>query len=192
MDSCELFPELTTNSALKVWQTFYCSGDFKKCVRFQQSTKGQAVPITLLPNGKDLDTAYLSDKIKRSAAQTAAAPASQEKPQASTPATNNTATTAAASPAINSASVSATSSYYVRFKANGAGEELQQKAKTIIEQLGIKVDGQLQQPVGEGYKWFIFITDQASGVDIYRAALRIEELGGIEGQVKCISLEPRS
>ncbi|MBE9516640.1 MAG: hypothetical protein IME93_06645 [Proteobacteria bacterium] len=54
-DSCELYPQISLSSALKVWQVFYCEGDFAKCARFQASSEGQSVPVTLLPNGKELD-----------------------------------------------------------------------------------------------------------------------------------------
>ena len=60
--SCELFPELTVNSALKIWQVFYCEGDYNQCTRFQNSKQGKAVPITLLPNGKTMDHGILGGK----------------------------------------------------------------------------------------------------------------------------------
>lgn len=52
--SCPLFAQFAMEPSLKVWQQHYCEGEFKKCVRFQNSLQGKPVPITLLPNGKVL------------------------------------------------------------------------------------------------------------------------------------------
>ena len=191
IESCELFPELTTNSALKVWQTFYCSGDFSKCERYKKSVEGKPVPITMLPNGKDLDTAYLSAKHRKQTKPVPAQPVVSETelaPPQNTGQTSDVATSTAPV-AATGANNETGSLYYVRFKANGAGKELQKQAQSILADLKIKVDAMLQKPVGDGFKWFILITDQAPEADIYRAAVRIEELEGIEGQVKCIGLE---
>ncbi len=193
IESCELFPELTTNSALKVWQTFYCSGDYSKCERYKKALEGKAIPITMLPNGKVLDTAYLSAKHQKKAKP---APVQATVPEAEfAPAqkpeqeTTEQKSEVAASVVAASSGNQNKSLYYIRFKANGAGEQLQKQAQDILAELEIKVDAVLDKPVGNGFKWFILITDQATEADIYRAAIRIEELEGIEGQVKCIGLE---
>jgi hypothetical protein len=49
---CPLFPKL--NASLSGWRDAYCDSDsgWKSCARYTQSLTGQAVPITLLPNGK--------------------------------------------------------------------------------------------------------------------------------------------
>jgi hypothetical protein len=52
--SCPLFAQFAMEPSLKVWQQHYCEGEYKKCVRFQNSLQGKPVPITLLPNGKVL------------------------------------------------------------------------------------------------------------------------------------------
>lgn len=52
--SCELFVQFVMNPALDLWKTRYCEGDFKRCSRFQTSNKGSPVPVTLLPNGKNI------------------------------------------------------------------------------------------------------------------------------------------
>jgi len=54
-DDCELYPQISLSSALKVWQVFYCEGDYEKCVRYQTAAEGRPVPATLLPNGKELE-----------------------------------------------------------------------------------------------------------------------------------------
>ncbi|MDH5633851.1 MAG: ACT domain-containing protein [Gammaproteobacteria bacterium] len=59
---CALYPQISLSSALKVWQVFYCEGDFSKCARFQASSRGEAVPANLLPNGKKLEFQSSSDK----------------------------------------------------------------------------------------------------------------------------------
>ena len=52
-NSCPLFPKLV--ASLSFWRQEYCDNEkHKSCARFQKSTAGEAVPITLLPNGKDL------------------------------------------------------------------------------------------------------------------------------------------
>jgi ankyrin repeat protein len=43
--------------ALRVWQTHYCAGDYKRCVRFQLSVQKKVVPLNLLPNGATIATA---------------------------------------------------------------------------------------------------------------------------------------
>ncbi len=52
--SCELFVQFALNPALDLWKAHYCEGDFARCVRYQQSNSGQAIPLTLLPNGKNV------------------------------------------------------------------------------------------------------------------------------------------
>ena len=193
IESCELFPELTTNSALKVWQTFYCSGNYSKCERYKKALEGKAIPITMLPNGKVLDTAYLSAKYQKKAKPAPAQPTVPEAefapPQNAEQENTEQKSEVAAPVAAANSGKQNESLYYIRFKANGTGEELQKQAQSILEELEIKVDAVLDKPVGDGFKWFILITDQAAEADIYRAAIRIEELEGIEGQVKCIGLE---
>jgi hypothetical protein len=49
--NCELFVQFALNPALDIWKEHYCEGDFKNCVRFQQSKSGRQIPLTLLPNG---------------------------------------------------------------------------------------------------------------------------------------------
>ena len=52
--SCELYPLMAMEPALKLWKQHYCEGNFEKCARYVLSTEGRPVPLTLLPNGKQL------------------------------------------------------------------------------------------------------------------------------------------
>ena len=38
--------------ALKVWQSFYCEGAYRRCERYKLVTNGMKVPEKLLPNGR--------------------------------------------------------------------------------------------------------------------------------------------
>ena len=42
-------------AALKVWQSYYCEGDFNRCERFKLVLAGKPVPMNLLPNGRTID-----------------------------------------------------------------------------------------------------------------------------------------
>ena len=52
--SCELFPLMAMEPALNLWKKHYCDGNFTGCSRYQLSIKSKPVPLTLLPNGKQL------------------------------------------------------------------------------------------------------------------------------------------
>jgi len=53
-DSCELFPLMAMEPALKLWKKHFCDETFNNCARYQLSLNSQPVPLTLLPNGKQL------------------------------------------------------------------------------------------------------------------------------------------
>ena len=53
--SCPLFAQFAMEPALAIWKSHYCEGDFSKCARYQMGLKGDAVPLTLLPNGKMIE-----------------------------------------------------------------------------------------------------------------------------------------
>ena len=55
--NCPLFAVFTMNSALTVWKSNYCTGDYVRCARYQLSLDGKPVPQNLLPNGKSLTLA---------------------------------------------------------------------------------------------------------------------------------------
>jgi hypothetical protein len=52
--SCPLFPEL--RSTLETWRMVYCDDEAKwmTCARYVLASQGRVVPLTLLPNGKNL------------------------------------------------------------------------------------------------------------------------------------------
>jgi hypothetical protein len=41
--------------ALKVWESFYCDGVFRRCERYKLCASGAEVPDKLLPNGRLTD-----------------------------------------------------------------------------------------------------------------------------------------
>ena len=51
--ACPLFPLL--NASLDGWRRCYCDSldGWRECARYQQSLRGQYVPLSLLPNGHD-------------------------------------------------------------------------------------------------------------------------------------------
>ena len=52
--SCELFPLMAMEPALNLWKKHFCDGSFNCCARYQLSLNSKPVPLTLLPNGKQL------------------------------------------------------------------------------------------------------------------------------------------
>ncbi len=52
--SCELFPLMAMEPALNLWKKHYCDDKFDSCARYQLSMESKPVPLTLLPNGKQL------------------------------------------------------------------------------------------------------------------------------------------
>jgi hypothetical protein len=55
VDSCPLFKQFQMKTALRVWQGYYCEGDFSRCERWKLVSVGKPVPMNLLPNGRTLD-----------------------------------------------------------------------------------------------------------------------------------------
>jgi hypothetical protein len=54
VERCPLFQHFALKSSLLIWTTRYCNGEFSRCERLKRATAGQAVPATMLPNGKML------------------------------------------------------------------------------------------------------------------------------------------
>ena len=54
MSSCPLYPQFKVQALLNIWKVSYCEGAFETCERYKLSAAGQRVPLTLLPNGKDI------------------------------------------------------------------------------------------------------------------------------------------
>lgn len=52
--SCELFPLMAMEPALNLWKKHFCEGVFNNCARYRLSHNSKPVPLTLLPNGKQL------------------------------------------------------------------------------------------------------------------------------------------
>jgi hypothetical protein len=63
---CELFPLFVLRQNLRFWQRHYCEGDFEKCERLQRQRAGEAVPATLLPNGKQIKVVLRPGQVRRS------------------------------------------------------------------------------------------------------------------------------
>jgi hypothetical protein len=55
VETCPLFKQFQTKAALRVWQSYYCEGDFNRCERWKLAAAGRPVPMSLLPNGRTLD-----------------------------------------------------------------------------------------------------------------------------------------
>lgn len=55
MESCEMYSLFSHSGTLAVWKINYCTSEFTRCARYQRSLEGRLVPITLLPNGKELN-----------------------------------------------------------------------------------------------------------------------------------------
>jgi len=53
---CPLFAQFAMEPALAVWKQHFCDGDFTKCARYQLGLKGSVVPLTLMPNGKMIES----------------------------------------------------------------------------------------------------------------------------------------
>jgi hypothetical protein len=57
LNDCPLFPEFTSDHMRKFWIVRYCTAGYDGCARLRLATRGEPVPATLLPNGKDLRAA---------------------------------------------------------------------------------------------------------------------------------------
>jgi len=55
---CELYVQFAADPSIQLWKTHYCDSDYKRCARYALALQGKAVPLTLLPNGKKIETAY--------------------------------------------------------------------------------------------------------------------------------------
>lgn len=185
VDTCELFPELASNSALKIWQVFYCDGDFSQCVRYQQTQKAKAVPITLLPNGKtmsqsilDRNSPALGEAEKTSTVAQSTQTITQRKPQPQ----DRTVTKPIA------VAKDVICSYYLRI-ATEAGVDLLKQVQAILKEFDVTLDATNKKRGPDGSQWLIFVTDQVPEMKLYRAIVRIEELAGLFEKVKCVTLE---
>jgi len=53
--ACPLFKQFAMKSSLRVWQAYYCEGDWSRCQRWKLVAAGMPVPMNLLPNGRMLE-----------------------------------------------------------------------------------------------------------------------------------------
>ena len=51
MPTCRMYPMFSLAGSLEVWKQNYCTADFSRCARFQQTCEARTVPDNLLPNG---------------------------------------------------------------------------------------------------------------------------------------------
>lgn len=61
-ESCDLYVQFAMEPSLKLWKQHYCEAQFERCARFQLALTGSAVPLGLLPNGKELQAAARSQE----------------------------------------------------------------------------------------------------------------------------------
>ena len=57
LGACALLSQFRMKASLRVWQAYYCEGDFRRCERFKLVLEARPVPPELLPNGRLLDVA---------------------------------------------------------------------------------------------------------------------------------------
>jgi len=67
IQSCELFVQFALNPALEIWKSAFCNGEYKTCVRHLTSKMGQQVPLSLLPNGKQIQVSRTQDEFRTTA-----------------------------------------------------------------------------------------------------------------------------
>jgi hypothetical protein len=53
--TCGLHRSISMKEALRVWESFYCDGVYRRCERFKLAVAGATVPERLLPNGRLID-----------------------------------------------------------------------------------------------------------------------------------------
>lgn len=180
-ESCALFPVISLSSALKIWQTFYCDGNYETCERYKLSLAGQPVAASLLPNGKLLD---VGDAPRPAPAKArAGAPTTRVAPARSEPAAKPAQASAPAPEKI-------VSSYYLRIPVMDA-PGLLDKVLACLGDLDVRIDAAVHKAAGapDGARCLILITDQAEEMNVYRAIVRIEALEEVSGSVKAIALE---
>jgi len=51
---CSLFPILREREALGYWLGAYCSSEFARCARYEETRSGGVLPSSLLPNGRHM------------------------------------------------------------------------------------------------------------------------------------------
>jgi hypothetical protein len=49
-----MFNLFSSREILNVWRENYCQDGYRRCERYRRSSAGAFVPLTLLPNGREL------------------------------------------------------------------------------------------------------------------------------------------
>jgi len=204
--NCALFPMISVNSALKVWRTFYCEGKWTECARYKLSLENKAVPSNLLPNGKVIDL-----DVGRTVAKPAPAPATKPvevKTEASTrgelekiekdiasidldaPVSEATVPQPAASAAPADATSGDTMSYYLRMQIHPDPGVMTE----IIRSLGrgrVRIDAVTEKKGlnSNAPSYLIVLTDQVDDSTLNAAAVSLQSLSCVVGEVKRIALE---
>lgn len=195
-DNCELFPLISINGALKIWQSFYCDGNYHTCVRYQLGLEGKPIPISLLPNGKNLDLSSASEVVEQTSGTSGSNSDDKQKPAH--------VTEPSVSPSVSTYSdnessenfenteqlTTAASNFYLRMQTNGSAD-LHAKIAGILHQFGVEVDMMIEKQSGidQENKSAIFLTDYVTEKDVREALLRIGELEGVSSKPICIELE---
>lgn len=185
--SCAMFPIISLSSALQIWQTFYCDGDYKNCQRYLRSIAGEPVASTLLPNGKTLElnstTTPRTDRAPSTTTTNAAPIAPSPKPSptpASSPAAHDRPATGGTSH----------SSYYLRFQSRDGGAL--QRALDTLRELAVGIDLSAHKAGDGGLQICTVITEQAPEMNVYRAIVRIEDMADVVGNVRSVRLDTRT
>jgi hypothetical protein len=56
INKCAMFPRFSLETALKIWQSYYCNRNFASCERYKKLASGHTVPDNLLPDGRFMGT----------------------------------------------------------------------------------------------------------------------------------------
>ena len=180
--SCGMFPVISLSSALQIWQTFYCDGDYKNCQRYLRSIAGEPVASTLLPNGKTLElNSTAVPRIDRTSSTTAPGAVPVAPPTPSPVPTDTRPVTGDAS----------RSSYYLRFQSRNGNGALQ-RALDMLRALAVDVDLSAHKAGDGDLQICTVITEQAPEMNVYRAIVRIEEMADVVGSVRSVRLETRT
>ena len=186
-DSCELFPLISINGALKIWQSFYCDGNYHTCIRYQLGLEGKPIPSSLLPNGKNLD---LSSSALQEETNTDKQVEQNPSGDSSTPGASVNIGDVAGQEISEVDKNEPCSNFYLRMQTDGSAD-LHARIAAVLHQFGITVDMMIEKPpLEEGSaKSAIFLTDFVPGKNINEALLRIGDLEGIKSKPVCIELE---
>ncbi len=186
-DSCELFPLISINGALKIWQSFYCDGNYHTCIRYQLGLEGKPIPSSLLPNGKNLDLSSSALQEETKTDKQAEQDHSSDSLASDALVNNGDDTGQAISDVDENESCS---NFYLRMQTDGSAD-LHARIAAVLHQFGIMIDMMIEKPpLKEGSaKSAIFLTDFVPGKNIDEALLRIGDLEGIKSKPVCIELE---